>query len=322
MMHLLKRGMEKVTIFSNFNLGMTNLWIGLCRGVVGLPSDLRKLGYDAKWIEYNFANSDNEMVKPELIAFSNQLGHTLILEWKSGANTEPDQLRRYSRIASEDLRTKAFIDRPAFEKHNVTLICKDEKKERIKIGIETGNYNFPIISTVNDGLQLHFNQFDCYELNQIFSPLLPIDFSIVTTCFVPFDNDSELWEIAEFIMPQIFEYMFQRQPHFLLDDLITDTVPTWGMMGPEFKCELRKKMLDVVNEASRQEFRNYFRRNQNIKARTHTETWEIILNPLDLTTDKRNREFRQIKKIQGIFIEALKTGQRPSRQFEFEEFGF
>ena len=44
----------------SFSLTMLNLWIGMCRGVVGLPRDLKSLGYQDKWIEYRFVNQDSE----------------------------------------------------------------------------------------------------------------------------------------------------------------------------------------------------------------------------------------------------------------------
>ncbi len=112
-----------------FNLKMLNLWIGLCRGVAGLPDALRKLGYEDKWIEYTFANQDIEKVCPDLIVASEQLGHTILLEFKSGANTEPDQLRRYSRVTQENLVT-AFISREAARNHDVSIVGRNEHGER------------------------------------------------------------------------------------------------------------------------------------------------------------------------------------------------
>lgn len=92
--------------FSNFNLTMINLWIGMCRGVAGLPRDLKELGYVDKSIELRFRNQDMETVCPDLIIASDGLPHTLLFEFKSGANTEEDQLRRYSRVNQNDLMTR------------------------------------------------------------------------------------------------------------------------------------------------------------------------------------------------------------------------
>src|SRR5437660_1760886 len=92
---------------SNLNLALMNLFIGMCKGVAGLPRDLRNLGYGDKWIELRFVNAQGEQVVPELVIASRQLHHTILFEWKSGANMEADQLRRYAGVTTEDLRERA-----------------------------------------------------------------------------------------------------------------------------------------------------------------------------------------------------------------------
>jgi hypothetical protein len=84
---------------SNLNLALMNLFVGMCKGVIGLPRDFRKLQYVDKWIELRFANVDQEQVAPELIVSSRLLNHTILFEWKTGPNFAADQLRRCSRVS-------------------------------------------------------------------------------------------------------------------------------------------------------------------------------------------------------------------------------
>lgn len=297
--------MGKVKPCCNFNLQMLNLWIGMCRGVTGLPRDFTKKGYADKWIEHRFTNAEREEVVPELIIASSNAGHTLLFEWKSGGNLDSDQLRRYSKVTAEDLTEKAFLDQAAVERHDVAVVGKSDYADRLKTGIKQDNYAFPLLVVDEQGLKLVHNKFALDELTQIFSPLLSVDLAKAPTGFVPFDENSELWEVAECVIPMIIEYMSRRETRLLLDKLAGDAVPTWDIMGGRHRKSLRAKIFDVVEQAAKTHFRKYLRRNKAAEGRTKTKTWEIVSNPLDLQSDKRTREYRALLKGQKEFIQAL-----------------
>src|SRR5713101_452057 len=83
----------------SFNLQLLNLFFGMCRGSHGLPRSLHDLGYIPELVESTFANSEDRPVVPDLVIASAQIHHTVVFEFKSGANTEADQLQRYSVLA-------------------------------------------------------------------------------------------------------------------------------------------------------------------------------------------------------------------------------
>jgi hypothetical protein len=297
---------------------MLNLWIGMCRGAKGLPTHLRDLGYDDKWIELSFANSEMETVVPDLIVSSRRTQHTLLLEWKSGANTEPEQLRRYSRVTPDDLRTQAALSEAEYKSHDVTVLGKSEFADRLKIGINEGKYGFPLLVLEDAGLRLVHNQFVCQDLNGIFIHLLKIDLSKIPESFVPFDQDSELWEIAYHIIPRILVYMHQRDNQVLLDGLAWDTVATWKIMSGPHRKALREKMSCVLDEAARAEFSKYLLRNTQADKRAQTKVWDIMNNPLDLQTKKHSQAFQVLKLQQSKFIERLRRGGQALAQSEFD----
>ena len=137
---------------SDTNLFFLNLLIGLCKGVRGLPRNLIDLGYSVKWIEFKFNNSEEELVKPEIIITSRKLGDTLLFEWKSGGNVDNDQLLRYSKITEDNLTQRAQIPLNCVNTFRLTILCMDEHFEKIKIGIEKNNVNFPVIAKTQDSL--------------------------------------------------------------------------------------------------------------------------------------------------------------------------
>src|ERR1019366_2908970 len=107
--------------FLDFNLKMLNLWIGLVKGVSGIPSDFRTFGYKLHSIEQPVRNADGDICKPEMVACSEKLGHSLLFEWKDGPNLVDDQLRRYSRLDSKCLVDFAFIPKSAASKFDVVI---------------------------------------------------------------------------------------------------------------------------------------------------------------------------------------------------------
>ena len=303
--------------FSNFNLLMLNLWIGLCRGEAGLPTNMRKLGYKERWIELEFQNSRGEMVKPELIITSNKLNHTLLLEWKGGSNTDDDQLRRYAGICPNELVQQAAVTPAEASSHDTCIVGTKENASRLAMGINQ-KYSFPLLAVHDDGVSLELNQFNQSELNKTFSPKLTFDISKTPTQLVPFDHNSEFWEIAERIIPQIIQYMTQAASRFTLDQLARECVPVWEVtMAPAYKKQLKTKIMQVVDAAAQHEFNQYFARDHNAAKRIGP-AWNITYNPNKLRFNKRSSEYRKLLTIHVKFIEALRTGIREPRQLTLD----
>jgi len=157
---------------SNLNIALMNLFVGMCKGVAGLPRKFRELGYADKWIELRFANAEQEQVAPELIIASRQLGHTILFEWKSGQNTEADQLRRYARVTTADLRERAGLAVEETTSHDIAVIGRQEFADRFVSGIVQGGYTFPVLLASDDGLAIYRNRFVPNQTNAVFRPRL------------------------------------------------------------------------------------------------------------------------------------------------------
>jgi hypothetical protein len=175
---------------------MLNTWIGLCDGCAGLPDCFHQMGFAPEWIEGTFSNSQHEMVNPELVISSVKEQCTLLFEWKSGANTEADQLMRYAAVVSDDLVKGLHIGKKATAKHDIVVICRDENSGRIRIGLEN-KFRFPLLSVDLQGFTLLSNHFSAGNVDAQFKPTLSIDWDLAPTSYVPLDHASEFWEIAE-----------------------------------------------------------------------------------------------------------------------------
>jgi len=298
---------------SNTNLTLLNLFIGMCRGERVLPDVLRRLQYKEHSIECKFQNSENETVQPELILASELKAHSLLFEWKAGANMDDDQLRRYSKITTEDLKQRALIGGQAPNKFDVTIIGLDDNMERLLIGIRNGQYRFPVLAASADTLLLKENSFACLELNQVFQVGLNIDWKLIPMNYVPFDKESDLCIIAEKVMQSVVEKMHRREPRIGVEDVASDSVKTWRILDDSCRQTIRGKIKTILSKASRYEFRGYLKYNREM-SRKGTATWDVVNNPIELDSDKRNKGFKKINSITERFLDALKTGKHSNGQ--------
>lgn len=297
----------------HFNLLMLNLFIGMCKGTYGLPKNLKKLGYSEKWIEHKFANQDLREVHPELIISSDITNHTILLESKSGKNTSDEQLLKYSRITKTNLISGAFISRKAANLHDIAIVGKIENGNRLKIGIEQGGYPFPLILKSAKGLSLSYNQFKVNELNNFFTPFLKINWKYVPYSFVPLNNESKPWEIADILFPILLKYMNDAKTDIPVEEICHDICNIWGNMGEPGKNDFRSKIKDVVKQASRFEYKGIIRFSGKRGGKL-----EIINNPLGTDVDRRPGIYRKLREKQKNFIERLKTGKPFKGQMELE----
>ena len=301
---------------SNLNLALMNLFVGMCKGLAGLPRHFRNLQYVDKWIELRFANADQEQVAPELIVSSRRLNHTILFEWKSGPNFEADQLRRYSRVTQDDLRERAGLAVEETGSHDVAVIGLEEHAERLTMGIAQGPYTFPLLLVTDNGLAIHQNRFRPNETDAVFRPLLAIDWGKVPNYFFPVDVDSELWEFAEYVIPKVLELMGKGEARILPGDL-EETILCWKVLSRDYQRQLRTKLCDTVDRACQKQFEPYIRRNRDRGAGERLgRHWDIINNPIAGSSDRRAKEWKKLGQLYKQFVEFLRTGRNVPEQQE------
>jgi hypothetical protein len=185
------------------------------------------------------------------------------------------------------------------------VVGKKEHGERLYIGIKNGGYQFPLLLADKGGLFLDHNQFCVRQLNSVFSPKLEIDWAQIPSRFVPIDQDSELWEVAEVIIPKILQYMTERRPRVKVIEISHDVFSTWLIMGKPARDQSISKIRDTLRAAAQSHFRQYLRWMGRI------DSVEIMANPLDLQPDKRTTAYRNLRTAQKNFIDSLKSGGQP-----------
>lgn len=286
-----------------FNLLMVNLWIGLCRGVAGLPPSIRQLGYEDKWIEQRIVIAKDVRVKPDFIMASKQLSHCAVFEWKSGANTESKQLERYARVQTNHLIRFAYLDTSECSSHEVIIVGKEEYSDRLQIGLKENGHVFPLLQVGPSGLARVMNDFLCEELASVFNPDLEIDWGKVPTSFIPFDAESPDWEVAEQAVRHVVSHMMKRSPRIQLKQLASQICEeAWSIMSREAQDETCRVIHRVLRNGERNELRGYFTTTDN-----PTDGYvNITGNPLNAAPERHTAEFGKLSSLQEKFLARLK----------------
>jgi hypothetical protein len=283
---------------SNFSLVVVNLFIGLCRGSAGLPRLLRDLGYQDRWIERHFHNQDHDIVHPELVLSSKANNHTILLECKSGPNTDVGQLRRYSRVRSRDLVERLFLEDDECGDHDVAIVGLEEHRERLSIALEGGDTMFPLLVANDGGLALALNEFSYAELSDVFRPALDISWDLVPLSWIPFDHDSELWEVAEVVMPLVLSKMVRREPRIDARSICVDA-SSWSIIGTTERQQMERKVVQVFSEAWHGEFRDFFR--------MVGDDLVVENNPVELDAARSTLGFQRLQRLQTEMLHRLRA---------------
>ncbi|WP_325310483.1 hypothetical protein [Longimicrobium sp.] len=291
---------------SSFNRLLLNAWIGMSRGVVGLPRVLHVFGYRDVAIEktITFFTADQRKITicPELILTSSITHNTLILEIKSGKNTEADQLARYSEVTTEVLGRSGF---PLSALETCSMVVNGDEKytTSLQIGIDRGPYNFALIVKTPKGLRLVHNSLHVEDLNNHFTTGLFIDWDTVPNSFIPIDAESALWEVADIVLPHVLALMTKRIPEIQLRDLCARTCEaSWSVIGPKGQNDILLKVRKVLLAAATSEYKPFLQIQQN------WNTVQIHNNPLEFGATSRSKIFQRFTSLQRRFVNRLRTG--------------
>ena len=118
---------------------------------------------------------------------------------------------------------------------------------------------------------------------------------------------------------RIVNFLYDNKSFFTSQEILEKLIPMWSNLSNEEKREMRQKVSKVLRISAEYEFKGFIRKNINITRRTHTDTWDIEVNPLKRKPSKRVRVWKQLQNRQKLFIERLKTGKRQSIQLDFFE---
>jgi hypothetical protein len=231
---------------------LMNAIIGMCKKNINWVSVLADLGYDIQIIEQTMNTSTGDAVKPDVVAASNQLLHSLVFDAKGGITIDPDQLRRYSTMKPEDLRWVSVWDRQHLQ-FNVCICDLLENHNLIKM---SNTAQFPMLTFGSEILSKE-GKFNVQKLNEVFQNPIDLTGKLPPLSYYPFSDMDETPYIAMHVIRAILSITMKniksRSSEISEEKIITfDEVvatkfnPVWKALSSEHKKALKAKIIEVI----------------------------------------------------------------------------
>jgi hypothetical protein len=138
------------------------------------------------------------------------------------------------------------------------------------------------------------NDFSNAPLNEAFSPSLSVNWDLVPNNFLPVDHESEDWEFAEYLIPEIIVSILQRETILRFDDIAPTFIRHWQLINGKYKTQLLDRIQRVAKLASQTRFSPYFVCGAKGMARNEARIKELTpdqkLAPLRNQLQKRFKE--------------------------------
>jgi hypothetical protein len=237
---------------------LMNSLIGMCKPHKKWVNQLHELGYRPHFIEKTIKTTKGSEVKTDLIATSNKLVHSLVVEVKGGRTINPDQMERYSALDKSDLFNWVQMASPFFTSDRFQYDwCVSDIEENHPV-VSTIIKSIPIITFGRDKIE-KTGQFSNTALNQKFSKPISTVGLYPPTFYYPFGENDSFPYIAQFAIQALLQIAMSKQKNgksVFDDDLIkTDGIlkfifnPVLNALSPEHRENLKEKIQTVIRWA-------------------------------------------------------------------------
>jgi len=228
-----------------------NYIIGMCKRHKDWISTLADLGYEPALIEQQIRTSSDEVVKPDILATSNKLIHSLIFECKGGVTVDADQLRRYSTLTEDNVLRWT---RPFTHQNFHFDACLVDVEENHPVVAAIGN-QFPII-TFGTKTLFKTNHFKEKKLNEAFKVPINLDEKTPPLSYYPFCEDDENAYLSLFVLRGLVSMAVRNakggpstseENIITRDDLLKSIFnPVFDALSKSHKDRLKEKIKEVV----------------------------------------------------------------------------
>lgn len=230
---------------------LMNYIIGMCKKHRNWISVLADLGYDPQIIEQQIRMQSGETVKPDIIAASNKMLHSLVFECKGGTTLNSEQLERYAALTQDDLRRWITV----FDPENLQFdICVTDLEENHPI-VAKENQEFPMITFAPEEV-FKTRSFKVKGLNDALSEPVSLKGKQPPLSYYPFCEEDENTYIAPFILRGLVSVAVKKakggpsaseENLVSRDDLVKSIFnPVFDALSRDHQTRLKEKIREVV----------------------------------------------------------------------------
>ena len=281
---------------------LMNYVIGMCKKDAHWVTILSDLGYEAQIIEQRINTSTGQVVKPDIIAVSNKLIHSMVFECKGGTMIDVNQLKRYSTLTVDNLLR--WID--VFDRNNLKFdVCIGDLKEN-HTSIVMINDLFPMLTF--DSQQLFKTRdFTRQKLNDAFREPISLKDKVPPLSYYPFSEEDDDAYIALHVIRALMDIALKNikgnptvseEKLISCDDIVAQRFNhVWNALSQEHKENLKRKIREIIRRLMARE-----------------ELKEALAIIQQKQGYKINQNLKQFKKEAEEFIEELQS-QKPLADF-------
>lgn len=272
-----------------------NCVIGLCERDHHWPSLLSDLDYRVRLIEQSLRTSSGYMVKPDIVAVSSRLFHSLVIEIKSGPSIDVDQLARYDSLKAPNLRN--YLETYLHQQLTLDICYVGLEANRVTLLPMLGTH--PLLTFDNSAIRKS-GQFSQYELERKFSEPISLTGKHPPVSYYPFSEEDEddvfLDSILRMVVQTALKASRGRSPSALIEttfnseDMVKYAHPYWDALSTDQRAVLSQRIKKIIDR--------------------------LMARYLDLTVCLNNLESRRGYKILGQLsritelVERIKEGER------------
>ena len=238
-----------MSLYSHTHL--MNAAIGFCKHDESWIHPLADLSYEAKLVEQKIGTEmSGKSVTPDVVATSQKLIHSVVIECKGGKSVNERQIVNYMSMKPSDLHNKwiHIYDKNQHTLDVCLLICKPYEHSW-----ESG-VDLPILSLSDRVLTLR-NKFLKLELNQKFNTDISTEGFAPPISYYPFSHDADRKEIIPHALRAIRLSICKKQqnsitdPEFYVNDATMKQIhKVWDILSRKHQELLKNRVKNIIVE--------------------------------------------------------------------------
>lgn len=231
---------------------LINAAIGFCMKNNSWIHPLADLGYKAQLIEQTIrTETSGKSVKPDIVATSKKITHSIVFECKGGTVIDSDQISRYEGLTASDLLRWVDVHTRDNFSHDVCIFSFKKNHK-----LFDNRINFPILSLSDTSLEKK-NDFSKSEVNRKFDKPISTTSQRLPISYYPF---SEL-DDRRVVVPHVLRAMVSvfvggktgstdaTDPVYFLSETVLPKIhKMWNILSTEHQNSLKNMVREIIND--------------------------------------------------------------------------
>lgn len=270
---------------------LINSAIGFCMKSDSWIHPLQDLGYKAQLIEQTMRiEKTGKSIKPDIIATSKKIIHSIVFECKGGKTINDEQILRYEDLTTSDLLRWIDIHTHDNYSHDVCILNFKKNNESI-----TDKINFPILSLSDISLEKN-NDFSKTQVDEKFK--IPISTKTLKPpiSYYPFSESEDRRVVIPHVLRAMISVLMDRKTNdidvtdpesFLNQTVLLRIHKMWNILSREHQNSLRELIKEIIKDL-KSAYPKFESQIQAIQRSTKTNT--LALSNLIKTCDEILKE--------------------------------